>query len=93
MGATRPRRQGDRSLDSSVPSEGASSRTRLAKRVADAGVSIFTEMSALASLHGAVNLGQGYPDFPGPDWVKEAAVAAIREDINQYTQSPERKLR
>jgi aspartate/methionine/tyrosine aminotransferase len=41
-------------------------------------------MSRLAAEHGAVNLGQGFPDFPGPDFVKEAAVAAIRADHNQY---------
>jgi aspartate/methionine/tyrosine aminotransferase len=62
----------DRSL-----ADSASSGIRVARRVADAGVSIFTEMSALARSHGAVNLGQGYPDSPGPDWVKEAAVSAI----------------
>ena len=81
------RRLGDISLDSSVPLESVTSHARLAKRVADSGVSIFTEMSALARLHDAVNLGQGYPDFAGPDWVKEAAVSAIQNDINQYAQS------
>jgi aminotransferase len=41
-------------------------------------------MTRLAMLHGAINLAQGYPDFPAPDEVKEAAVAAIRADHNQY---------
>ena len=56
----------------------------LARRLAGVGATIFTEMSALARKHGAVNLGQGFPDFPGPDWVKESAKQAIDQDINQY---------
>jgi len=51
------------------------------------GVSIFTEMSRLAALHDAVNLSQGFPDFDGPGWVKDAAVRAIREGRNQYVPS------
>ncbi len=35
-------------------------------------------------VHGALNLAQGYPDFPAPDFVKKAAVDAIMADINQY---------
>ncbi|MFN8591523.1 MAG: methionine aminotransferase [Thermomicrobiales bacterium] len=53
-------------------------------RVRGFGTSIFSEMSRLANLHGAVNLGQGFPDFPGPDFVKEAAREAIDSDLNQY---------
>jgi N-succinyldiaminopimelate aminotransferase len=45
---------------------------------------IFTLMSALAQRHGAVNLGQGFPDESGPAHVIEAAVAAMREGHNQY---------
>src|SRR5262245_8685450 len=48
------------------------------------GTSIFTEISALAIEHDAVNLGQGFPDFPAPSFIKEAAMRAIREDRNQY---------
>lgn len=51
------------------------------------GTSIFAEMSRLAVEHGAVNLGQGFPDFPGPDFVKDAAKAAIDADQNQYAVS------
>ena len=47
-------------------------------------------MSRLAIEHGAVNLGQGFPDFPGPDFVKEAAKAAIDADLNQYAVSARR---
>lgn len=53
-------------------------------RIRGFGTSIFSEMSRLAVQHGAVNLGQGFPDFPGPDFVKEAAKAAIDADLNQY---------
>jgi aspartate/methionine/tyrosine aminotransferase len=58
-----------------------------AERIAGFGTSVFTEMSRLAAEHGAVNLGQGFPDFAGPDFVKEAAVRAIRADRNQYAVS------
>jgi N-succinyldiaminopimelate aminotransferase len=51
------------------------------------GVSIFSEMSALAVQHQAINLAQGFPDFPAPELVKEAACAAIRADHNQYAPS------
>lgn len=57
---------------------------RAAARVRGFGTSVFTEMSRLAVQHGAVNLGQGFPDFAGPEFVKEAAKAAIDADLNQY---------
>jgi aspartate/methionine/tyrosine aminotransferase len=56
----------------------------LATRLHGLGVSVFAEMSALAFHHQAVNLGQGFPDFPGPDFVKDAAQQAIAADHNQY---------
>ncbi len=55
-----------------------------ARRIAGFGASIFSEMSRLAVAHDAVNLGQGFPDFAGPDFVKAAAHAAIDADLNQY---------
>ena len=55
-----------------------------ASRVAGFGTTIFSEMSRLAVEHQAVNLGQGFPDFDGPDPVKDAAIAAIRGGQNQY---------
>ncbi len=61
-----------------------SARPYLSSRLRDIGTSIFAEMTQLAVQHQAVNLGQGYPDFDGPDFVKEAAVAAIRSGHNQY---------
>src|SRR5215210_2899365 len=46
--------------------------------------SVIREMTRLNQMYGGVNLSQGFPDFPAPDIVKEAACAAIRGDINQY---------
>ena len=59
-----------------------------ADRIAAIGTSIFTEITALAVKHEAVNLGQGFPDFPAPDFVKQAAARHIRDDHNQYAASP-----
>ena len=56
----------------------------LRPKLPDVGITIFTTMSRLALEHGAINLAQGFPDFPAPEVVKEAAVAAIRADVNQY---------
>ena len=47
--------------------------------------SVIREMTRLAFVHGAVNLSQGYPDFPAPQAVKQAACEAILDDVNQYT--------
>ncbi len=60
------------------------SQPRSAARVSGFGTSIFAEISALAVQVGAVNLGQGFPDFAGPEWVKQAAAEAIAADLNQY---------
>jgi N-succinyldiaminopimelate aminotransferase len=45
---------------------------------------IFEEISTLARQHGAVNLGQGFPDGEGPEDVREAAARALMEGPNQY---------
>lgn len=58
-----------------------------ADRLAPFGTTVFSVMSQLAVEHGAINLGQGFPDFPGPDRVKQAAIAAINADLNQYAPS------
>jgi aspartate/methionine/tyrosine aminotransferase len=55
-----------------------------ARRLQAFGQTIFTEMSHLAVQHDAVNLGQGFPNFDGPDFVKDAAIDAIRSGKNQY---------
>jgi N-succinyldiaminopimelate aminotransferase len=46
---------------------------------------IFAEMTALANRTGAINLGQGFPDVDGPQYVKDAAKAAIDAGRNQYS--------
>lgn len=56
----------------------------MARRVQGFGTTIFTEMTALANEHGAINLGQGFPDFAAPAFIKDAARAAVAADVNQY---------
>ena len=46
--------------------------------------SVIREMTRVANEHGALNLAQGFPDFPMPQAMKDAACAAIQGDINQY---------
>ena len=48
------------------------------------GTTIFTVMSQLAAEHGAVNLGQGFPDFPVPGRLVDALERAMRAGHNQY---------
>jgi aminotransferase len=55
-----------------------------AHRIAGFGESVIREMTRLAEVHDAINLSQGYPDFAAPSLVKDAAVAAIHGDQNQY---------
>jgi N-succinyldiaminopimelate aminotransferase len=57
---------------------------RISRKLAGFGTTIFTEMTRLANERGAINLAQGFPDFDGPDWLKEAAIAAIRSQPGQY---------
>lgn len=52
------------------------------------GTTIFAEMTALAARTGAINLGQGFPDYDGPREVLDAAVEAIRSGQNQYPPGP-----
>src|SRR5580693_4300824 len=47
--------------------------------------SVIREMTRMAILHGAVNLAQGFPDFPAPVDLKKAAIEAIESDHNQYS--------
>ena len=49
--------------------------------------SVFERMSLAAANHGAVNLGQGFPDFGWPDEILEAAARALKEGSNQYAPS------
>ncbi|HQT68007.1 MAG TPA: aminotransferase [Acetobacteraceae bacterium] len=52
--------------------------------LAGMGTTIFTVMSALATQHGAINLGQGFPDTDGPADVVQAAADALFDNRNQY---------
>ena len=57
---------------------------RTARRTHSFTESVIREMTRVAREHDAINLAQGFPDFPAPKLLKEAACAAIRADINQY---------
>jgi aspartate/methionine/tyrosine aminotransferase len=46
--------------------------------------SVIRDMSRVAAAHGAINLAQGFPDFPAPDAIKQAAIEAILANQNQY---------
>src|SRR5437870_6373272 len=56
----------------------------LGGRVAHYTESVIREMTRQALLHGAVNLSQGFPDFPAPAEIKQVAQEAIAADVNQY---------
>lgn len=47
--------------------------------------SVIRGLTQLCNRHGGVNLAQGFPDFPAPQAVKDAAKRAIAEDFNQYS--------
>jgi len=57
---------------------------RTARRTHGFTESVIRGMTRLATEHGAINLAQGFPNFPCPDVLKEAAARAIRDDLNQY---------
>jgi aminotransferase len=56
----------------------------LSDKVSQFTESVIREMTRQAALHGAVNLAQGFPDFAAPAEIKQAARAAIDNDLNQY---------
>ena len=60
----------------------------LTSRLQGFGTTVFAEMSALAVATGSVNLGQGFPDYPGPTEVLEVARAAIGTAADQYPPGP-----
>jgi aminotransferase len=57
---------------------------RTAKRTHSFSESVIREMTRVAREHDAINLAQGFPDFPAPQLLKDAACAAIQGDVNQY---------
>ena len=62
----------------------STSQQRVSHKVATFTESVIREMTRLALDHGAINLAQGFPDFPAPQSIKDAACQAIQDDINQY---------
>jgi N-succinyldiaminopimelate aminotransferase len=62
----------------------------LSARLQGFGTTVFAEMSALAVATGSVNLGQGFPDYPGPPEVLDVARAAIGTAADQYPPGPGR---
>jgi aminotransferase len=66
----------------SSPAQSASRRiSRKASRFTE---SVIREMTREAMKYGAVNLSQGFPDFPAPEDIKRVAMQAISDDVNQY---------
>ena len=57
---------------------------KTAQRASTFKESVIREMTRVANQYGAINLAQGFPDFPMPEPMKDAACAAIHGDINQY---------
>jgi aminotransferase len=68
-------------FDSAVPGP---PRARTATRTHGFSESVIREMTRLCAQHDGVNLAQGFPDFPCPRPLKDAAIAAIEADVNQY---------
>ena len=60
------------------------SKNRISRKAASFTESVIREMTREAVKYGAVNLGQGFPDFAAPDDIKQKAMEAIAADHNQY---------
>jgi len=71
-------------MSSPDPTMAQISRRMLSAKAEQFTESVIREMTRLALKHGAVNLSQGFPDFPAPEEIKEAARKAISDNINQY---------
>jgi aminotransferase len=59
-------------------------KNRISQKASSFTESVIRDMTRQANLYGAVNLSQGFPDFPAPADIKRAACEAIEADINQY---------
>jgi len=68
----------------SAPPTMTSASPRGARRTHTFTESVIREMTRVAREHDAINLAQGFPDFPAPTLLKEAACKAVRDDVNQY---------
>ncbi|XP_051139416.1 uncharacterized protein LOC127257133 [Andrographis paniculata] len=82
--ALETQRQSVPAKDEASQNSSAPPPVQVAKRLEKFKTTIFTQMSSLAIKHGAINLGQGFPNFDGPEFVKEAAIKGIKEGKNQY---------
>ena len=59
-----------------------------ASKLPNVGTTIFTVMSKMAADHQAINLSQGYPDFPSDPYLIELVAKAMRDGLNQYAPMP-----
>src|SRR5213596_1459423 len=73
--------QASTSNDMTTP---AVSKSRVSQKANQFTESVIREMTREAIKYGAVNLSQGFPDFPAPDDIKRVAMQAIADDVNQY---------
>jgi aminotransferase len=71
-------------MNPALPQPAATVKQRLSGKVERFTESVIREMTRLAIQHNAVNLSQGFPDFPAPADIKRAAQDAIAADVNQY---------
>jgi aminotransferase len=71
-------------MTTNITQDAAAKRIQLSLKAAQFTESVIREMTRLSFKHAAVNLSQGYPDFPAPEEIKRAAREAIDADINQY---------
>src|SRR5438105_3484990 len=62
----------------------SSRRNRVSRKAERFTESVIREMTREAIKYGAINLSQGFPDFPAPEQIKARAMQAIAEDVNQY---------
>ncbi len=61
--------------------------TSIESKLPHVGTNIFSEMTALAKKHHAINLSQGFPEFDTPDFLKKSVIQSIQEGYNQYPPS------
>jgi len=71
-------------MNPASPERAPARRPALSEKASRFTESVIREMTRLAQRYGAVNLAQGFPDFPAPAEIKQAAQEAIAADINQY---------
>lgn len=73
---------------SAANSASAAARPAVARRLQPFGTTVFAEITAKAVATDSINLGQGFPEADGPDFIKDALARALREHPNQYAPMP-----